>query len=352
MYKPGGVEKTIHTRLKELSKIYKVFLITLENGNKPFYYGELENIIHIDLNLNFKRKENDGFKLNIFNILKSLYAILILQYTLFRIKPLFTINVVGKHSFYFLPFMFFTGEKVLEHHASFYENFPNKINRIIMNKFDRHIFLTKEEYLCANFINKKKYIIPNPIQKNNIIIKPYSLKAKRIVAAGRIVSGKGFDRLLEAWKIIENSFPDWKLEIYGEPDINILNKLENYIKENNLRDRVEIKPSTLNILNIMNDSKIFAMTSHFESFSLVLIEAMSLGMAVVTFDCPTGPRNIIKKDTGYLVENNNIKNFANCLKEIIINDSQTEIVANKAYEESKVYSLDNIIRKWIIFFSN
>lgn len=352
LYKSGGVERTLSCRIKELGKVFDVYLITLENNSHPFYFGNIPNITHIDLNLRFDRKDNDGFKLNAINIIKSKLAYFKLQSALMKIRPDYTVNVVGAHSFYFLPYMQFTGKKVLEHHASLYESPPSNFKKHMINNFEYHIFLTKEECEIANFIDRKKVVIPNPVQIEGLEVIPYSLKKNRIVAAGRIVEIKGFDRLIKAWKIIYKDFPDWVVEVYGEPDNKVLNSLRSYINVNSLEDSVHIKPSTSNIGEIMNDSKIYAMTSHFESFSLVLVEAMSLGMSIVAFDCPTGPRNLINNDTGCLVENNNIQAFSVALKQAILNERASEILASNAMKQSEYYSIDNVISQWKSFFKN
>lgn len=352
LYKQGGVEKTLHTRLQELSRYYEVYLITLENDNRPFYFGELSDIVHIDLNLNFDRKVNTAFKLNTNNVTKTLHAYVKLQYALFKIKPSFTINVMGAHSFYFLPHMQFTGKIVLEHHSSFHESLPSHFKKNMINKFDYHIFLTKEESEIASFIDKEKIVIPNPIQNNSIKNISYSFKKNRIIAAGRIVDIKGFDRLIKAWEIIYQDFPEWVIEIYGEPDHKVLNNLKCYIKERNLENSICIKPSTADILNIVNDSKIYAMTSHFECFPMVILEAISLGTLVVAFDCSTGPRNIIDNNAGYLIENNNIEAFSVALRRAMLNERASETLASNAMKQSEYYSIDNVISQWKSFFKN
>lgn len=350
MYKAGGIERTIYHRLIELSKSYDIYLITLENGNKPFYYGELDGITHIDLNLSFERKENTGLKLSFKNIIKSIFFIIKMQFFLYKIKPDFTVNVIGTHSFYTLSFLFFTGNLVLEHHASLQQSSPNKLKKYIMNRFDKHIFLTEEELKLANFI-KDKIVIPNPIQNYELNSIEYFSKKNRIVAAGRIVHVKGFDRLIKIWSNIHKKFPDWTVEIYGEPDRNVLNELNDLIIENHLQNSFFIKPATSNIVEILNNSKIYAMTSHFECFPMVLLEAMSVGSLVIAFDCPTGPRNIVDNKCGYLIENGNIELFSHFLENAILEENKSKDLALKAYEKSENFLMSNIIEKWKIFFS-
>lgn len=350
MYKAGGIERTLYYRLRELSKFYDIVLITLENDGKPFYFGDLENVEHIDLNLNFERKENGSLKVSINNFTKTIFSFINMQYVLFKIKPNFTINVIGTHSFYFLPFLYYQGVLVLEHHASLYQLPPTKLKKYIMSKFDHHIFLTQEESNLANFITKKN-VIPNPIENYNLSTMEYVNKKNRIVSAGRIVNVKGFERLIKAWKIIHTEFPDWSVEIYGEPDENVLNEINQLITELELKNRVFIKAAIPNILEILNDSKIYAMTSHFECFPMVLLEAMSVGALVVAFDCPTGPRNIINNECGYLVENGNLELFSESLKAAITNEKSCNLLRGNANNRSKDFLLDKIIDKWKTFFS-
>lgn len=350
MYKAGGIERTIYHRLIELNKSYEIYLITLENGDNPFYYGDLEGVNHIDLNLSFERKEDNGLKLNLKNILKTIFFIIKMQFFLRKIKPEFTINVIGTHSFYLLSFLFFTGNLVLEHHASLHQSPPNRLKKYIMRRFDKHIFLTEEELKLASFI-KYKIVIPNPIQNYAINSIEYFSKKNRIVAAGRIVHVKGFDRLIKIWSNIHKKFPEWTVEIYGEPDVNVLHQLNSLIVKNHVQDTFFIKPATSDILEILNNSKIYAMTSHFECFPMVLLEAMSVGSLVIAFDCPTGPRNIIDNNCGYLIENDNIELFSNFLEKAILEENKSRDLALNAYEKSENFSISNIIEKWENFFS-
>lgn len=352
LYKSGGIERTITHRLNKLSKYHDIFLITLENGDRPYFFGEFTGVKCIDLNVDFERKFNGSFKKNTANIHLSLRSYLRLHRAIQRIKPDFTINVVGTHSFWLLPFIPNTGIKVLEHHSSFYDYKSTKLKKCIFNNYDYHIFLTEEECFLANFIKKRKIVIPNPVQTDVLENIPYKLKKNRIIAAGRIVDIKGFDRLVEAWRIIHFNFPDWIVEVYGEPDLEVLSKLKKLINDYNLESSFFIRPATKNIVNIINDSKIYAMTSHFESFSIVLLEAISVGTLVVAFDCPTGPRNIIDANTGYLVNNDEIKLYAETLKYAISFENDASIIASGGYKQSQKFSLNEVIRKWNILFSH
>lgn len=349
LYKSGGVERTLHTRINQLKENHDIHLILLENKENDFYYGNLSDVSIYNLNLKFDREDNDKIKLTLKNFIKVTYAFFKIQKILWKIKPDFTTNVVSKLALFFLPFLFRTGVKVIEHHASFYESMPGKFSKLLINKFEKHIFLTEEELMYADFVYKSKFVIPNPVNANLENIIPYKKKLNRIIAAGRIVDIKGFDRLIKSWEIIYHDFPDWELEIYGEPNSAVLRNLEEYISNRNIK-RIYINAARADIIHIMNESKIYAMTSHFECFPMVLLEAMSVEMLIISFDCPTGPRNIVNNNTGYLVENNNILSFAEHLRLSIIDEEISSVKASRAYLESNKYSLDIIINKWENFF--
>lgn len=349
LYKPGGIERVINNRLSELSKEHDVYVLTTENGCLPFYFGKDDKIKYVDINIKFKRKNNGGFKLNIYNIFLSIIFFIKLQIQILKINPDATINVIGVHSLYFVPFLLGKGKTVLEHHASIYQYPPNRIRKGIIKKFTYHVFLTREEAGLADFL-KNKIVIPNPIKIDHRALIPFPLRKNKILAAGRIVEIKGFDRLILAWSLIQDKHPNWVLEIYGDGEKNVLDDLEALIRQLKLSDTVFIKPATSCVIELMRESKIYVMTSYYESFGMVLLEAMSAGMLVVSFDCPTGPRNIIDDQVGFLVENNNIKLFSEQISEIILNEDNFLERSENAYKKSLEYSVNNINEKWNNFF--
>lgn len=351
LYKSGGIERTISNRLIELSRSYDIFVITINNGDKPYFYGKNEGVNYLDLNCNFERQSNGAFKKNTYNMNLSLKFYIRLQSVILKIKPDFTINVVGTHSFFILPFIMKKGRTVLEHHSSLYKLDINPLKKYFFNYYDNHIFLNNEERNLAKFIINNKIVIPNPAQTINIKKIPYLKKKNRIIAAGRVLDIKGFDRLIHAWQIVRTEFPEWALEIYGEPDLRTIKKLNLIIEKYGMKESTSVYPATSNILELINDSKIYAMTSHSESFSIVILEAISLGSLVIAFDCPTGPRNIINKQTGYLVENGNIELYAKTLKKAILNVEESESLAINGYYKSQDFSIEKVIGKWKSLFS-
>lgn len=352
MHSPGGVERTIHNRLMELSKKYEVYLITIEQGSQSYYFGKIPNVNYIDLNMNYERHNKIYMKKNFQNSMKIVQSFFKLKNTLDSIKPHITVNLGMGRTFYFLPFIKSAGELIYEHHASFYhlgfdKTPPNQRKIQFFNKYKKHVFLSEEEKNLASFITTEKYVIPNPVPSNLPMVISYPNKRNRIIAAGRYVDIKGFDRLIEAWRRIYDKAPTWILEIYADKDEIIYPRLIKFIQDNNLQDKTFLKPSTNDILHIINDSKIYAMVSHFENFPMVMLEALSLGTINVAFDCPSGPRNIINDRTGYLVTNDNVDLYAQTLLEVIKNTDEAEIKSRAALKASQYYTLKKIVAQWV-----
>lgn len=175
------------------------------------------------------------------------------------------------------------------------------------------------------------------------------LDSKTIIAAGRLVEQKGFDLLIQSFKQVIRTHPDWKLKIFGVgKDKAYLNEL--LIKEE-LFNHVYLMGPTDNIQQELLKSSIYALSSRYEGFGMVIIEAMQCGVPVVSFDCPKGPSEIIDSyNDGILVENGNIDQLAEAINYLIENPLIRKEMGAKASENVKRFSTSNIGNKWIDLF--
>lgn len=172
------------------------------------------------------------------------------------------------------------------------------------------------------------------------------LENKTIIAAGRLSSEKGFDTLINSFDLIKYKYPDWKLKIYGKGKYK--GQLQNLIKEKHLYNQVLLMGPTNQITEKFLESSIFVLSSKYEGFGMVIVEAMQCGLPVVSFDCPRGPREIIKHEhDGILVENQNIEELAKALSKLIDNYEERQRLGANAYESVKRYSIDTIGQEWI-----
>lgn len=186
--------------------------------------------------------------------------------------------------------------------------------------------------------------IPNPITLPNAT--PSSLENKRILAVGRLAGQKGFDLLIKAWAIIEKSFPDWKLRIVGSGRRE--KQLLQLIAQLGIEQRIEMLPATPEIIREYQRASIYALSSRYEGFGLVLVEAMQLGLPVVSFDCPHGPREIVSHgETGLLIPNGDVDAFAEALSTMISNPTMREEMAKEALVQVERFGDKVISTKWV-----
>ena len=187
-------------------------------------------------------------------------------------------------------------------------------------------------------------VIPNTVRAN-MEGPPADLDAKTIFTAGRFVSQKGFDLLLEAYAPIAEKHPDWRLRICGQGDLKP--DLKAQIKRLKLGKVVSLEPPATRIGEDMGDASIFVLSSRFEGFPLILLEAMSKGMAVVAYDCPTGPRDIIEDHrNGLLVPPEDVGALRAALLEMIEDAELRRRCAPVAVETAESFKMHSIGPRW------
>ncbi len=229
----------------------------------------------------------------------------------------------------------------------------NRIKNSVVSKlanygsslFDRFVVLTKQNSL--EWPKAKVAIIPNPT--SFYPKKPASLEHKRVISIGTMSHVKRFDLLLKAWKLVAVKFPDWSLDIYGKPLLK--EELTDLSVELGIADKITLNNPVSNIEDKYLESSIYAMSSRYEGFGIVLIEAMSCGLSCVSFDCPYGPADIITDSVdGYLVPSGDVDVLAEKLMLLMGDATLLKEMGAKARENVKRFLPDEIIHKWDSLF--
>ena len=216
--------------------------------------------------------------------------------------------------------------------------------------FDALVLIATGEIDFWKKHHKSVAIIPNFLPNISNLNTNYSQKV--VVSVGRLSKEKGFLRLIDIWKLIQDSseFKDWKLHIVGDGELK--EKIENKIKDLNLTNSIILKPFTKDVESEYLSASIYAMTSHFEGFGMVLIEAQSYALPTISFDIATGPRDIIENEkSGYLIEDNNLNEYATKLKTLMQDENLRAKMGTKSKEIVKSkFSKDVVMKQWMELF--
>jgi glycosyltransferase involved in cell wall biosynthesis len=191
--------------------------------------------------------------------------------------------------------------------------------------------------------------IPNA---SSFEIAPYHTfkRDQTILAIGRLTAQKGFDLLIQSYALIANNNSGWKLLIVGD-DYGEQKHLEELIDHHDLRQKVSILPATKDIIQYYRSAGLYALSSRFEGLPMVLIEAMSFGLPLIAFDCPTGPAELVNSENGLLVENGNVHKFAEALESLMQNPEVLHMKAIGAEKQAAGFTKEKINKVWNHFIS-
>lgn len=205
--------------------------------------------------------------------------------------------------------------------------------------------------------------MPNPL-----LLTPFyedHSREKRILAAGRVDAWytKGFDVLVKAWNQIYNKYPEWRLEIAGLCDILAhYEEIPNLIEKYGIGERTKLLGYRTDVEQLYRDSEIFVLSSRYEGFGLVLIEAMSQGCAPIACDykgrqkeilCPEGVSSFKSQDSsleicenGILCEPDNVEALAQAMEKMISDEEYRRKVQHNAVKRTEFYNLEKTGERW------
>ena len=232
-----------------------------------------------------------------------------------------------------------------------YSNFGyNFLMRKLYPRANGFVFQTKDAKEYFNEIidfNKKEWnIIFNPVNPDFKNCKEIDVRKKKIVSVGRLTEQKNMELLINAFSKIYKEFPEYSLTIYGEG--NKRTALEERIKELQLTEKVFLPGITNDIKEEIYDASLFVMSSNYEGMPNALIEAMVLGLPVISTDCPCGgPRMLIENaKNGYLVNVGNEHELSKIMKLILSDDELRENIGKEAKKIIDLVDIDIINKKW------
>lgn len=345
---------------------FDVFIITDSQGKNPPIFPLSPKVQLIDLDINFDEEYHYklvGRALCYIRLMKKYKKRL--SKALNEIKPDIVLSLCGREMD-FLTDIKDGSIKIGESHIArnFCRNFHIMENkgfpyRLIakiwrykqeksIKKLDGFVVLTQHDADSWSKV-RNATVIPNPCQ-----LQPNKLSdctSNKIISVGRLNEQKGFERLIEAWADIAQKHSDWEINIYGYGEEKL--KLESLINEMNVKDSFHIYPPTMNIVDKYCESSIYVMSSRYEGFGMVLVEAMDCGLPCISFDCPYGPSDIIQEgENGFLVKNGDINTLSESIEHLIINSELRIKMGKNAKISVMKFNPENIMTLWVNLFKS
>lgn len=366
VYNPGGMERVLLNKVSyfALKRNYDITIVTTDQHNRPPFYPFPGNVRMINLGINYSEDNIKGAFGKITGYLKKRKKHKrLLTELLMREKADIVVSLYPSESS-FIPDIKDGSKKVLEiHYCKFFrlqygrtgilgliDRLRTKQDERIVSRFDRFVVLTNEDKgYWGNIPNI--VVIPNAAM---LVGNKYSdVTEKRVIAVGRLDYQKGFDRLIKAWKMVQQSgrFNDWKLDIFGQGEWKDM--LNSMINDYGIAGTASINAPTKQIGDEYAKSSMLVMSSNYEGFPMVMIEAMACGLPVVSFDFKCGPKDIIDDGkNGIIVHDGDIEGLANAMMKLMYNQTLRKTMSENAKKVVDTYSEENVMKQWLDLFAS
>lgn len=348
----GGAERVMTNMANYWAeKGWQVTLLTLNDGTESPFYSLHPQVIWIPLGL---AKKSTNFAMG---IAANLSRVLTLRKQIFNTHPQIVISFMDKVNVLVLMATLGLGIPVAV---------SERINPTTNPIGTGWALLRSVVYLWASClvvqtertlgyfslsVRRNARVIPNPIVLPDMDHQPLGNITKHkfnrftIVAMGRLDKQKGFDLLIKAYAIIAPQHPDWSMVIWGEGPERF--NLENLRDELGLHERILLPGQTQEPFVKLREADMFVLSSRYEGFPNVLLEALACGLAAVCFDCPNGPREIIRPGiNGLLVPTEDIESLASAMEHLILDEYERMALAARARNVIERFGLEKIMEMW------
>ena len=364
VYNPGGMERVLLNKLRGwVERGYETMVVTTDQHGRPPFYEFPPEVRMVDLGINYK---DDNDKNPIAKTLGYLRRRRkhreALTELLMRERPDIVVSLFPSESS-FIPDIQDGSLKMLELHFNklfrlqynrkgllgLADRIRTKQDEKLVRKFDNFIVLTRQDAeMWGNLPNLS--VMPNAaVTMPHIEHKPGN---HRVIAVGRLDYQKGFDRLLDAWALIPAELRKfWHLDIFGQGEWE--EKLKQQIVTLGIDESAAVNKPTDKIFDEYAASDFLVMTSHYEGFPMVMIEAMACGVPTVCFDFLCGPRDIIANGiNGIVVPEGDLQALATAMQQLMERPEQLQHLSDQAKRISEEYSQEVIMKRWDLFMND
>ncbi|MEW5681815.1 MAG: glycosyltransferase family 4 protein [Pseudomonadota bacterium] len=345
----GGTERITSIIVNNLCKRgFEVHVVNLIRNDKPFFPLD-PNTIYTSID-NVKGGGVGSF----FNSVRKLRQYL----TENSIDTI--VDVESMLAFYAVPAVLFLGVKnIVWEHFNYTVDLGRRSRRwarhLAAIMADDVVTLTERDrgfWRKALWCRANVTAISNPVSFDVSSKKP-NFDSKIFLSVGRLTDQKGFDLLLDAWAMVAKRYPDWTLEIVGDGERRA--SLEAQICKLSLSTSVRLLPATPDIQQHYMNASIYVMSSRFEGFPMVLLEATCFGLPIVSFDCNTGPREIIEPGvTGWLAKAEDVRSLSETMInaiEVLRNPEVYSEMSTNVLARARTFGISTFVDKWVKLLS-
>ena len=341
----GGIERVISTLANHFCEFMEVTILVKDNAYSHYPLSgnikiiSLDSNLYLDMNNKFKRVAQAGA-----NLFKSAA----------KLKQFLNEN---EYDLYYLAHPL----NVLEFHLArgidkqviITEHGGINAYNIVYQKIKQWLYPKARSYVIPTNSDAKIYsnmglpVIYIPHFKSSLNYSRSDLENKVVLSIGRMTEVKRQWIMIDAWNeiVYKHNIKDWELHLVGKG--NLCELLSKKIINLGLQEYIKILPPIPNVESYYKSASVFMLTSYTEGFGMVLLEAISFGLPCISYDCPSGPRDIIKNEyNGYLIPMDDFESLKSALLKLIYNKDTLIKLSNGAFESSSKWNDEVILNKW------
>lgn len=338
----GGAERVLATLANRFAQDgSEISIITFDNGHSFYALDQSISIVPLDTT-------NKGFFSSILNAIKRTQ-----QYikSIRKIKPDVVISFMDYPNVLCVLWNFIVNQKLIiaQRTDPVYGILPRgfyTLRKLFYKKADAIALQTERSLKIFEGLGirlpKINSVIPNPLNED-CYDKKIPTKENIILTVGRLSPEKQFDLLIDIFSKTDHK--DWQLWIVGSgPEMDTLQK---QVTNLGLSENIKLLGEQKNVKEYYQRSKVFTLTSRTEGYPNALCEAMANGCACISFDCDTGPSEIITNDiNGILIENGNAMEFQKQLQSLMTDENKIAYLGFEALKIREALNIKNISEQW------
>lgn len=367
LYNPGGMERVLLNKIGWLRRNteWEILVVTTDQKGRDLFFPLPEGVRMVDLGVNYSDDNGKSFICKVAGYFRRrrLHRKRLTELLMAERPDVVDCLYPGECSF--VPDIRDGSRKVMELHQSkmfhyqynrsgllgLADRYRARTDERLVRRFDRFVVLTEEDAQMWGEIPGMR-VIPNAAKDICDGMRPNagvaSLDVRRVIAVGRLDYQKGFDRLIDAWALVrkDGRFADWRLDIFGQGEWKEM--LQRKIRTLGVGDSARLNAPVKDIAAEYKASSMLVMSSHYEGFPMVMVEAMSAGLPVVTFDYKCGPKDIIDDGrNGLLVKEGDIRGLADAMMSLMASPATLRRMSAEAKKVTERFSEEKVMGMWV-----